>query len=114
MIRNLSKKTEISPDFMICKGILCKMIGLMFSFKPKTIVFDFRKEQKMGLHMLFVFFPIDLLFIDDKMKIVELKERFLPFTFYNSKAKAKYVVELPSSSIRKSKTSVGDLVMFKK
>ncbi len=114
MIQNLAKKTQISGDFELCEGFFCKAIGLMFSFKPKPMLFAFKKEQKMSLHMLFVFFPIDLLFIDDKMKVVELKERFLPFTFYNSKNRAKYVVELPSGTIKKSGTSVGDLVMFKK
>ena len=114
MIRNSSRKTRISGDFELCKGILCKAIGLMFSFKPKTMVFAFKKEQTLSLHMLFVFFPIDLMFIDDKMRVVEVKERFSPFTFYSSKNKAKYVIELPAGAIKKSKTSVGDLVMFKK
>jgi len=114
MIYNKTKNTLISKDFELCKCILCKIIGLMFSPKPKTLIFSFRKEQRQHLHMLFVFFPIDLIFLDDKKRVVEFKKRFLPFTFYSSKKRASYVIECPEGTIRKSKTSFGDLVMFKK
>ena len=44
--------------------------------------------------MFFVFFPIDVLFLDKNKMIVETKKDFKPFTFYKSKEKAQYVVEL--------------------
>jgi hypothetical protein len=86
----------------------------MFSFKPKTLFFMFHREQKHSLHMIFVFFPIDLIFLDSMFRVIEIKERFLPFTFYNSKAKAKYVIELPLGSVKKSRTRIGDTVIFKR
>ncbi len=70
-----------------------KARGLMFSRK-KNLVFVFNKEKIIALHMLFVFFPIDVLFLDKEKKIVEIKENFRPFSFYSSENKAKYVVEL--------------------
>ena len=114
MIVNKSKNKIISAKEAICGSFSCKAVGLMFSPRPKTLFFMFSREQKLGLHMLFVFFPIDLIFLDSMFRVVELKERFLPFTFYNSKQKAKYVIELPSGSIKKSRTTVGDTVMFKR
>ena len=46
------------------------------------------------MHMFFVFFPIDVLFLDKNKKIIEIKKNLRPFSFYYSKNKAKYVAEL--------------------
>ena len=50
-----------------------------------------------SLHMFFVFFPIDVLFLDKDKKIIEIKRNFKPFSFYKSKEKAMYVVEITSA-----------------
>lgn len=65
----------------------------MFS-KKKNLVFVFDKERRIGLHMFFVFFPIDVLFLDKDKRIIEMKKNFRPFSLYTSQNKAKYVVEL--------------------
>jgi uncharacterized membrane protein (UPF0127 family) len=78
----------------LCNTVFSLMSGLMFSRK-KTILIDLKKPKRVGLHMWFVFFPINVYFLDENKKIVEIKERFLPFTFYNSKEKARYIVESP-------------------
>jgi uncharacterized membrane protein (UPF0127 family) len=114
MLANKTKKTVISDKEAICDSFFCKAIGLMFSLRAKPLFFMFNSEKKLGLHMLFVFFPIDLIFLDSMFRVVELKERFLPFTFYNSKQKARYVMELPAGSVKKSRTAVGDTVIFKR
>ena len=111
MVQNTAKKTKIAEKATICSGAWCKTVGLMFS-KKRTIVFAFGKERRRGLHMFFVFFPIDLIFLDGNKKVVELKESFKPFTFYNSRKKAQYVIECPAGAIRKSKTAIGDRVKF--
>lgn len=50
--------------------------------------------------MFFVFFPIDVLFLNKDKEIVDLKQRLKPFTFYTSKKPAKYVLEMPLGSIK--------------
>lgn len=95
---------------VICKSLFSKAKGLMFSFR-KNLVFVFDDERKRSLHMFFVFFPIDLLFLDKNKKIVEIKRDFKPFSFYNSKEKAQYVVEL---AVKDSfdRLDIGDTVSF--
>lgn len=44
--------------------------------------------------MFFVFYPIDVLLLNRNKEIVEIKRNLKPFTFWNSKTKGKYVVEL--------------------
>lgn len=95
-----------------CTSYLSRAIGLMFSPNARPLLFIFSKEGKYPLHMWFVFFPIDVVFLDKEKKIVELKQGFLPFTLYAPKKKAKYILELPQGSIRKFKIKIGTKVKF--
>jgi len=111
-IKNLTRKTIISKNAKICNNIFSKSLGLMFSRKQKTLIFIFNKEKINPLHMYFVFYPIDVLFLDKSKIIVEMKENFAPFSFYNPKNKSKYIIELPKNIIRKTKTELGDRIKF--
>ena len=62
--------------------------------------------------MLFVFYPIDVIFLDGKKKVVDLKENFRPWTFYKSKRPAKYVIECPKGTIKKTRTKIKDWLNF--
>ncbi len=100
---------EIEVDIArFCRSMLSKSIGLMFS-KPKNIVLEFKKPRQIGLHMLFVFYPIDVLFLDEDRRIVEIKENFKPFS---SREKAKYAVEIGKEKKNK-KFKVGDKLKFR-
>jgi uncharacterized membrane protein (UPF0127 family) len=91
-----------------CTSAWSKARGLMFSRK-KTLVFEFKQDMHVPLHMLFVFFPIDVLYLDKDKQVIEVKKDFKPFTFFTPRAKARYVVELPY----RSNAKVGDSVTFK-
>lgn len=112
MIYNKSKKTEVSSECRLCKSQVSKFLGLMFRTKPEPLVFVFGREKIIPLHMFFVFFPIDVLYLNKKKEVVELKKGFKPFTFYTPRKKALYVVELPAGSIGSSRISRGDKISF--
>jgi len=86
----------------------------MFSQKKhkKALMFVFSSERIVSLHMFFVFYAIDVIYLDKNKKVIELKEGLLPFHLHFPKKKALYVVEVPSGRIRESKTKVGDGVSF--
>src|SRR3989338_4361926 len=111
MIKNLTRRRILAKNARFCRNIFSKTIGLMFS-KPKSLIFIFEKEKIIPLHMLFVFYSIDVLFLDKNKRVVEIKENFGPFRFYTPKNKAKYVIELPSGIIKKSGTKLGDKISF--
>lgn len=71
-----------------------------------------KEEKKLPLHMLFVFYPIDVLYLNKKKEVVELKENFRPFTFYFPKKKAQFVLELKAGALQKTKTAVTDSLAF--
>ena len=113
MIKNITKNTIISKNTKFCNKSLSKAIGLMFSKKSdKSLIFIFKKEKIVPLHMLFVFYPIDVLFLNKEKKIVEIKEHFRPFSFYSPKNKARYVIEMPEGSIRKFNLKISDSLSF--
>ncbi|MBR9677623.1 DUF192 domain-containing protein [Candidatus Woesearchaeota archaeon] len=113
MIFNESKKSVIAQAHKTCKNSFCKAIGLMFAFRPKALVFEFTKPKIVPLHMMFVFFSIDVLFLDESGVVVELKERLRPWTFFHPHKMAKTVVELPAGTVLTSDTALGDTINFK-
>lgn len=80
--------------YKTCKSLLSKALGLMFSRK-RNLLFVFGKERRIMLHNWFVFYPINLVFLDKNKRVVEIKRDFKPFCFYASKRKARYLIETP-------------------
>ncbi len=107
----LNKKTGkiISQDETFCYSILSQLRGLMFSTR-KNLIMVFDKEKKVSLHNWFVFFTIDVLFLDSEKKIVEIKRGLRPFGFYFAKKKAKYVVE--SGGENSTRCQIGDTLKW--
>ncbi|MBI5002419.1 DUF192 domain-containing protein [Candidatus Woesearchaeota archaeon] len=110
-IVNETKKTVLSEKAICCASLWRKASGLMFS-PQKDLLFIEQQEKITPLHMFFVFYPIDVVYLDKSRKIVEIKEHFLPFTFYTPKKKAQYVLELHRGAIRASRTNVTDSLVF--
>ncbi len=103
----INKGAYLTKTWLLAKG-------LMFTFKIKfPLIFEFKSERVISLHMVFVFYPIDVIFLNSEKKIVDLKENFKPFSFYNSKAKAKYAIEVGNGSIKKYNLQINDLLDFK-
>ena len=63
--------------------------------------------------MFFVFFPIDVILVDGKKRVVELKQNFRPFTFFTSRNLASFAIEAPAGFVRREKIAVGDTIIFK-
>ena len=114
MIKNVTKKTVLAKKKRYAKNDLAKASGLMFTRKKRAfgLVFFFKRPSSMELHTWFVFYPIDVLFLDEKCKVMEMKENFKPFTFYKVKNKAQYFIEVPKGTIKKTKTKIGDKISF--
>ena len=113
IIINSTKKTIFPADAKVCGDIFSKFAGLMFSKrKERALILKFNKEKTVHLHMFFVFYPIDVLFLDKSKIVVDKKENFKPFTSCQSKKKAMYAVEMPDGTIKKTMTVIGDKIKF--
>jgi uncharacterized protein len=94
-IHNLTRNKIIAKDYDLCTSMWQKARGLMFSPK-RSLVMVFKRPERVPLHMLFVFFPIDVIYLDSHKRVTELKMDFRPFTFHDPIRKASYVIEVPS------------------
>ena len=114
MIKNKTRKTVIVREKRFLKSEWQKTRGLMLAKKiiDTGLIFVFKQEKIITLHMFLVFFPIDVLWLDHNKKVVDMKEHFKPFTIILSKRPALYIVELPDGVIKKSGTKIGDVVEF--
>ncbi len=93
MIINRTKNKVISAQELIADTFWSRVRGLMFRSR-KNVVMVFPKEQKVSLHMVGVFFPIDVLMVDASGRIVEIRRDFRPFQFWSSTRQGKYVIEM--------------------
>ncbi len=110
----------ISNNITLCKSLLKKGTGLMFKRKKQDFayIFPFKKKQIMNITMMFVFFPIDIIFLvknneNDRLKIVEIVENLKPFTHYIAKEKSTTFIELPIGSVKKHKLKLGSELEIK-
>ena len=92
-----------------------KGTGLMFKKKivDTVYIFPFSYEKKIPITMLFVFFPIDVLWTNVDGEVVDLRRNAKPFMFnIYHKGKAANLIEMPVGSIDKLKIKLLDKVSF--
>ncbi len=109
--QNKAGRLEALFKAMPCLTSWQRFRGLMFS-KKQNLLFVFDDERIRSFHMFFVFFPIDLIFLDSKKRIVEIKENFMPFTFYTPKKAFRYAIEVGVGVVKKRQLSFGTKLFF--
>lgn len=112
MIKNITKKKNLEKNVKLCPSILSQMKGFMFSKPNKALVFIFKEEKIINLHMFFVLHSIDVLWLDKNKKVVKIKENFKPFRIVIANKPAKYIIEMPAGVIEKTKTEINDKIIF--
>ena len=96
----IHKKTNhiLAKDLKVAKTFGERSLGLMFIKEMKG--FDaLLIDPCNSVHNFFVRFPIDLVFLNNDMKIVKLVKCFKPWRMTGIYLKAKKVLELPNGTI---------------
>ncbi len=104
-----SKKTIIVQDCKIADTFSKRFKGLM---GKKTL------EEGKGLyitkcnsiHMFFMKFPIDVIFLDKNKTIVHLLQNFKPWKIQFPIKRAADTLELPAGTIKKYNINLGDIL----
>ena len=98
-------KVEVADYF------LKKIKGLMFRSslsKDSGMLFVFDQEGYHSIWMLGMRFSIDIIWIDERKKVVDFVENARPsFNTYIPKEKARYVLEVNSGFVKKNKIKIG-------
>ena len=65
-----------------------------------------------GVHTLGLFFPLDLIYLDENHRVIHLVEYFPSFRIGPLKTQAESVLELPTHTIYSSHTQPGDQLVI--
>jgi uncharacterized membrane protein (UPF0127 family) len=111
---NGKKKEIICSKTVLRTSVFSRGTGLMFHSRihDEAHVFLFEKPRKVALTMMFVFFPIDVLYLDKNRRIVEIKEDFRPFAEYHPEKESAYVIELPAGTVKAKKLKINNSMQF--
>jgi hypothetical protein len=112
----LNKSKEINlGKLALADSFLSRFMGLMFQKDPeKGLILKLpssRSRRGSSIHMFFMRFPLDIIFLDEDKKIVDMVS-IKPWKTYTPKAPSKYVIELEEGSINKYKLEIGDEMDF--
>lgn len=118
-IRNETRDLVLSVDAVYAKSFFSRLRGLLFS-PPRDLVLVSPREDipSSSIHMFLMKYPIDVIWVDSSMQVVDLTKSVKPSSFirpgswrvYRPKKPAKYVIELGKGS--NLATQEGDCVRF--
>lgn len=106
---NISKNTILGERIEIADTFVKRFLGLM----PRKTLNEGEGlviNPCNSIHMFFMSFPIDVLFIDKNNKIVHIEANFKPWRISKFVKGGKYVIELPVGVVKNTLTEVGDIV----
>ena len=111
-ILNTTKNTVIAQKGTVANTFLSRMVGLL---NKKSLLLDealiITKCQ--SIHMFFMRFSIDVIFVDKNNYVVGLVERIKPFRLSPIFFRSNYSIEIPEGKIVQTKTSIGDKIEIK-
>jgi len=65
-----------------------------------------------SIHMFFMRFPIDVLYLDGERRIIRLDEAMQPWRVGPMVRGCRCIVELPAGTIQNTQTAVGDQILL--
>lgn len=105
----------IASDMEFAQSFLSQTLGLMFRKNIQNdyaLVFEMRKPKRVSLHMLFVRFPIDVLFLDESKTITKTAQLSPWIGRVSSGEKVKYIIEMSKGTISNNDLAVGEQLSF--
>lgn len=121
---NKSNKKTLVRKIEPADSIWKKTRGLMFRKSMPSdlgMLMDFGRDTKAGIWMLFMRFPIDIIYIDRQNKVVDIKENIRPMSLnpltwrvYYPKKPARYVLEVAAGTAKKKETEINNELSFRR
>lgn len=111
----ISNGKSIATDVEFACSMHSQILGLMFRKSipdDYALIFVLRKKSKASLHMLFVNFPIDAIFLDENKKVVKASSLRSWIGRCSSGSKVKYIIETNPGTVEKNRIKPGDIFSF--
>jgi uncharacterized protein len=112
VVRNITKNTILSDKCLVAGSFASRFMGLMgrSGIAPGSGLLIVPCNS---IHMFFMKFPIDIVFLDKGNKVVYIVEGIRPWKVSKLVRNAHSVLELPSGTVKTCLTEVGDKLEFK-
>ena len=112
-IINQTKQTVIATEGRIADTVVSRLVGLLnrpsIAQREALVI-----TQCRSIHMLFMRFAIDVIFVDGHDRIVGLVRNIKPFCISPYFWQARSAIELPLGVIDQSQSEIGDKVVIAK
>ena len=106
------QNVSVSVDIVRTEAEMAKGLGDRRSLpEGRGMFFEFPVLGPWPIWMKDMYFPIDIIWLDQKMKVVSLKENATPESFpeiFRSEQNSLYVLEVPAGFVRKWGLTVGE------
>ena len=110
-IFNETRKTLLADEVRVAETFTARLVGLLnrdsFDGKQALVIPSCR-----GIHMFFMRFPIDVIFIGEDKKVAGLVKNIKPFQVSPVFWKAASAIELPAGTIAATRTDIGDIIQI--
>ena len=106
-VYNTTRNTCLGEQIGVAETSLTRMVGLLGkrSLAPGCGLLIVPSQ---AIHTIGMAFPIDVIFVDKKYRVLGVRHAVPPFRFTRAFWRAMGVLELPAGTIRSSATEVGD------
>ncbi|MCR4337115.1 MAG: DUF192 domain-containing protein [Candidatus Omnitrophica bacterium] len=103
----------IAKRAIIADTAISRLVGLLnrssLNEDEALVITDCR-----SIHMFFMRFPIDVIFVDRAERVIGIVKNIKPFQVSPYFWRSRYVVELFPGAIESSQTMLGDLIQIEK
>ncbi len=103
VLKNVTKGTILTEDLKEASSLFNKLFGLLRPSNSRSLLF----KARFGIHTLGLKKNIDVVVLDNKFKVIKLKESLKPNGLFFWDPKYNLVIELPAGTLQKTKTSPG-------
>lgn len=106
-VLNATKNTVLGERIGVAETSLSRMKGLLgrTGLESGTGLLIYPSQ---AIHTVAMRFPIDVIFIDRKWKVVHVRPEMVPYRMTGVQWRARCVLELPAGVIAQTRTQVGD------
>lgn len=104
----------IASNIEFARTMFRHALGLMFRKSiayDHSMIFILKKPSQVSIHMIFVFFPIDVIFLNEDKKIMGMS-RLRPWVGYKAMDDIKYIIEMKAGTIENFHLCAGGQMEF--
>ena len=111
LLLNRSKQTVLASEVQLADTSWTRMKGLLgrtsddFSAGKGLWI-----DPSQGVHTIGMKFPIDVVYLDSKHRVIHVSHSLAPFRIAALKFKARSVIELPAGTLAQTETDIGDVL----